>query len=64
MFFTWLVAQVGRPDGVGLFALLATLDPLYPRNANRLYVLLRYCGPHVALRGMAKASHAEWRKAR
>lgn len=63
-FFTWLGQQVERQDDIGVFARYAVRDKVFPRNADKLnLLLLRYQGMPEQRAG-AKIAHAEWRRVR
>lgn len=60
-FYAWLGRQVGRDDGVGVFARYAVKDKVFPRSKSQLYLFLaRYEGMPVQREGVKKA-HREWR---
>lgn len=63
-FFSWLRAQVDRPDDVGAFARYAVKDKIFPRHARQLHLfLLRYEGLPEPREGV-KLAHREWRRTR
>ncbi len=61
MFYQWLLAQRERTDDVGRCALLASQDPQFPKDLQRLYKLLRHYDDRPELRELI---NAEWRRVR
>ena len=63
-FYRWLAQQTARRDAVGLLARAAVKDPIYPRYADTLGIILRRYDHDRLLREAAKIAHREWRRLR
>lgn len=63
-FFDWLSRQAGRQDATGVLARFAVKDPLFPRQVQKLGIILRRYEAMPYYRDAAKSAHREWRRVR
>lgn len=60
-FFTWLAVQVVRRDQIGAFARFALSAETFPRQTDKLHILLSFIDAHPKRRESLKAAHREWK---
>lgn len=60
-FYEWLGWQTERQDPVGVLARLSRRDKIFPRDVNKLVLLLSRYEGLPEQRSAVKAAHKEWR---
>lgn len=63
-FYEWLGQQAERQDDVGAFARSALRDRVFPREVNKLGLLLSRYDGLPERRELVKIAHREWRRAK